>query len=120
MTGPFLLVATAVCFSVAGELLLKDGMNRVGVIAIATLGTVLPRMLQTWQLYAGFGSILIGATFWLAALSRVDLSWAYPLLAMGYILVLIFSAVFLREPISLIRWVGVGLIVLGVYLVTRS
>ena len=120
MTASFSQVLIAVCFSVTGELLLKRGMNKVGELAIATLGTALPKMLHTWELFAGFGSIAIGAVFWLAAISRADLSWAYPLLAIGYILVLAFSALFLREHVSLIRWIGVGFIVIGVYLITRS
>lgn len=120
MTTAFFLVLIAVCFSVTGELLLKQGMNRVGMITLASLGTVLPKMFQTWPLYAGLGSIMIGAAFWLTAISRVDLSWAYPLLAIGYILVLIFSALILREPVSLIRWIGALVIVIGVYLITRS
>ena len=110
----------AVCFSVAGELFLKHGMNQVGVLSLASLGTVLPRMLRVWSLYAGFGSIAVGAVFWLAAISRVDLSWAYPLLAIGYVLMLFFSALILREQVSLTRWIGAVVIVVGVYLITRS
>jgi len=120
MSSALTLVSVAVGFSVIGELLLKNGMNRVGVLSLSSIGTLLPKMLQTWQLYAGFGSILVGSVFWLAAISRADLSWAYPLLAMGYILVLLFSAIVLREHVSLTRWVGTIIIVLGVYLITRS
>lgn len=120
MTTAFLLVLTAVCFSVTGELLLKEGMNRVGILTLSTLGPALGRMLRTWPLYAGLGSVAIGAAFWLAALSRVDLSWAYPLLAIGYVLILLFSTLILREPVSVIRWIGAALIVVGVILVSRS
>jgi len=120
MTTAFLLVLIAVLFSVTGELFLKEGMTRVGVLSLATLGPTVGRMLRTWPLYAGLGSIACGALFWLAALSRVDLSWAYPLLSMGYILVLIFSWLFLGETVSYIRWIGAILVVIGVILVTRS
>lgn len=120
MTLPFFLVLIAVCFSVTGELFLKHGMNHVGILSLASFATVFPKMLRTWSLYAGLGSITIGAGFWLMAISRVDLSWAYPLLAMGYILVMFFSAIVLREPVLPIRWIGAVLIVIGVYLITRS
>jgi multidrug transporter EmrE-like cation transporter len=120
MTTAFMLVFIAVCFSVTGELLLKTGMNQVGVLSLNKFGALIPKMLRTWQLLAGLGAITIGAGFWLMAISRVDLSWAYPLLAMGYILILIFSAIFLREHVTLLRWIGAALIVLGVYLITRS
>ena len=119
-SNPIVLVMVAVCFSVTGELFLKEGMNRVGEFSLSSLLAVIPVLLRTWPLYVGFGSIAFGAVFWLSAISRVDLSLAYPLLASGYILVMIFSALFLNEQVSLIRWAGAVLIVLGVYLVSRS
>ena len=120
MSTALILVAIAVCFSVAGELLLKSGMNRVGILTLSSLGLMIPKMLRTWQLYGGLASITLGAAFWLAATSRVELSWAYPLLAMGYILMLLFSGIVLGEHISLLRWIGTIIIVLGVILVSRS
>ncbi|MBM3318326.1 MAG: EamA family transporter [Candidatus Eisenbacteria bacterium] len=120
MTTPLALVLVAVCFSVTGELFLKEGMARVGVVTLPALGQAAARMVRTWQLFAGLGSIGVGAAFWLAALSRVDLSWAYPLLAIGYVLILLFSALILREQVSAVRWLGAALIIIGVILVSRS
>lgn len=120
MKSALILVFTAVCFSVSGEVLLKRGMNKIGEISWPVAGDTITNMFQTWDLYGGFGLIGVGALFWLAALSRVDLSWAYPLLASGYVLILIVSALFLNEQVSLVRWSGAGLIIVGVYLVSRS
>jgi multidrug transporter EmrE-like cation transporter len=120
MSNPLILVIIAVCFSVSGEFLLKAGMDRVGVLSLSSLGTTLPRMLGCWHLWIGFGSIGIGAIFWLATLSRADLSWAYPLLAVGYILTLVFAPLILRESVPLVRWAGTLLIVVGIYLISRS
>ena len=120
MSNAFILVLVAVCFSVTGEILLKAGMDRAGIFSLAAIATMVPKMLRIWQLWAGFGSISIGAVFWLSAISRVDLSWAYPMLAMGYVLTLIFARTVLHEPVSLMRWIGSLVIVLGVYLVSRS
>ncbi len=120
MTQALILVFIAVCFSVAGELMLKAGMTQVGVLSLHNLAVTVPRMLRTSWLWLGLGSISVGAAFWLAVLSRVDLSWAYPMLAMGYILALIFAGLVLREHIPMIRWVGAVVIVVGVYLITRS
>jgi drug/metabolite transporter (DMT)-like permease len=120
MVTALILVFVAVCFSVTGELLLKQGMNLVGVLSLSTLSVTVPKMLRTWHLYAGLGSIAVGAVFWLAAISRVNLSWAYPMLAMGYVLVLVFSRLILHEHVSVVRWGGTLLIVIGVYLISRS
>ncbi len=116
----FISVAIAVCFSVTGELLLKAGMNDVGVLSLHNFFSVVGRMMTHPKILIGFGSIGVGAVFWLAALSRADLSWAYPMLSLGYILVLLFSSIFLHESVGLTRWIGVLIIVVGVILVSRS
>jgi drug/metabolite transporter (DMT)-like permease len=65
-----------------------------------------------------FGLLLYGisAIIWLLVLSRVDLSLAYPMLAIGYIFVLLVSLFFLGEKVTLMRWLGTVLIVGGVVL----
>lgn len=120
MSKPLVLVMIAVCFSVVGEFMLKTGMDRAGVLSFSSVGTVVPKMLRTWPLYGGFLSIGVGAVFWLAAISRADLSWAYPLLAMGYIITLVMAPMILAEQVPSIRWIGTILIVMGVYLISRS
>lgn len=120
MLKPFLLVVIAICFSVSGELLLKSGMNQIGIVTLAGLWTTLGKIVTHPRILAGFGLFGIGAVFWLAALSRVNLSWAYPMLSLGYILVLLFSMLVLKETIAPLRWAGVALICAGVVLVFRS
>jgi drug/metabolite transporter (DMT)-like permease len=53
-------------------------------------------------------------------LSRVPLSYAYPLLALNYVLVVAISAWFLGESVSAQRWVGVGVIMLGFLIAATS
>jgi len=63
---------------------------------------------------------LISTIFWLAALSRVDLSYAYPMISIGYVLVLVLSWAIFNERLAFIRIAGVILICFGVLLVSRS
>ena len=114
------LLLIAILFTVTGELFLKHGMNRVGVIQLSNFLPIMGRILRTPAVLVGFGSIGVGAVFWLAVISRVDLSYAYPMLAIGYVLVLLFSSIFLKEDISLLRWSGALVICVGVYLISRS
>lgn len=116
----FLLVLGAICFTVTGELFLKSGMNRVGPVSLGDLVSAATRVAHTSQIWAGFAFIGAGALLWLSALSRAQPSWAYPLLSLGYVLVLIFSRVILSEPVSWSRWLGTLVIITGVYLVFRS
>jgi multidrug transporter EmrE-like cation transporter len=117
---PFLIVFVAVCFSVTGELFLKHGMSQIGPFGLSDLLPKLRQILTHPSILVGFTSIGVGAVFWLAALARVDLSWAYPILAMGYILAMILSGLFLHEAISPVRWLGAVIIIVGVILVSRS
>lgn len=116
----FLLVVIAILFSVSGELLLKAGMNDLGVLTFQNLGAMLRRMIQHPKIIGGFAGFGTGAIFWLAAISRVNLSWAYPMLSLGYVLVLLFSSLILKEHVGMARWMGAVVIVLGVYLISRS
>lgn len=114
------LVIISVLMAVVGQLLMKQGMNAVGRIGV---GNLLAKLSQTaFNLWVIGGLILyaLSAVLWIIILSRRDLSYVYPLVAIGYFFVLFFSAVFFKEQVSLIRWLGVGVICLGIILVTRS
>jgi drug/metabolite transporter (DMT)-like permease len=111
----FGLLLIAIVLSTLGEVLLKAGVNRIEKITLEP-ATILRAFLQ-WQVLAGFVLLFGGSLFWLAVLSRVHLSIAYPLLAIGYILTTIWALVFLKEPVPLSRWVGIGAICSGIVLV---
>ena len=69
---------------------------------------------------AGVGAYAASSIFWLVLLSRVELSYAYPALSMGYVLITLVSVFFLGEQVSALRWAGVLVISLGVFLISRS
>jgi multidrug transporter EmrE-like cation transporter len=62
----------------------------------------------------------VSSVFWLVILSRIDLSYAYPMVSIGYIAVVLFSYFVFKENVSLIRWIGVITICAGVFLISRS
>ncbi len=116
----FLLVG--ITLSVIGELLLKHGMNRFGVLDLspATLVPTLFRVFTQPLILLGFIFVFGASIFWLAVLSRVDLSFAYPLLALGYVVTALLSRFLFDEAISPTRWAGIAVICLGVVLVSRT
>jgi uncharacterized membrane protein len=120
MQQPFLLILVSVCFAVTGELLLKAGMNDVGELSSSNLGAGLVRCLTNARVMGGFASLGFGSIIWLVVLSKVNLSWAYPMLSIGYILVLIFSDLFLNEHVTAVRWLGTLVVCTGVFLIFRS
>lgn len=117
------LVLISVLISVIGQILLKKGMLQVGKFEFAGLANILPQFLKAFSnpwVLAGFLFYFLSSLFWIIALSKVDLSVAYPLLSCGYILVLLASWLFFKEPVTAIRWLGVLVIMAGVTLISRT
>ena len=57
---------------------------------------------------------------WVTVLSRVDLSVAVPVTSLSYVLIPVVSIVFFAERISIMRWMGIGIIVAGIVMVSLS
>ncbi len=122
MLTPLILLAIAVGFTVTGELLLKHGVNQLGVLSLEPSDFIplFLRVFTTPVIVAGFTLIFTGSLFWLAVISRVPLSYAYPLLSSSYVVVVVASWLFLGEQITLQRMAGVLIICTGVIVVFRS
>src|SRR3954469_15607963 len=120
--GTFALLMVAMCLTVTGELLLKSGMNRHGELNVS-LSTLVPTAVKLFTspfVVGGFVFVFSGALFWLAVLSRWPLSLAYPLLSISYIIGIIASVLILKEKVNWVQLLGVVVIILGVYLVSRE
>lgn len=106
----------------AGQILLKHGMSRMGeVTLIANQMPIILWRLATNPFVVGGLTLYAGGTiFWLAALSRVDLSFAYPFASLSYIIMLLASWQLFNEPITLMRLAGTLTIGFGVFLISRS
>ncbi|HVL56924.1 MAG TPA: hypothetical protein VM491_10490 [Burkholderiaceae bacterium] len=112
------LLVCAILLSTTGELFLKKGMTSIGGIEFTVAG--LFRTFTNWQVLLGFSLFFAGALVWLKVLSIADLSWAYPMLALGYPLVVFSSFLFLGEPVTVQRVLGSALILAGVYVMFHS
>lgn len=117
----FGLVLTGVLLNAVAQLLLKAGTNALGVItpsaanALSLIGSIATNP----HFIGGFACYGISVLVWILALSRVPVSIAYPMLSIGYV-VNAFAAWFLfGELLSSGRWLGMGFIIVGVYLLAR-
>lgn len=79
-----------------------------------TDGSLLPTLI------VGLGAYAISTAVYFYVLSRVHLSWAYGLNGISYVLAVILAATVLMENVSIMRWAGVAVIVLGVVVVSLS
>ena len=118
----FSLVLTGVLLNAAAQLLLKAGTTRVGHFEFS-VDNILP---VGWQLasqphiLAGLGCYVVSVVVWIMALSRVPVSIAYPMLSIGYV-VNAFAAWWLfGESLAAQKLIGIGFIVVGVWLVARA
>ena len=113
------LLLPAIFTSTTGELLLKHGINQVGRFEFNAHGlrTALPRIILNPFIVLGFIGFGGGAVFWLAVLSRVPLSIAYPTLALSYLIVVVEAWWLLKERVTWQRMLGVAIIVGGVIII---
>jgi len=106
---------------VIGQVFIKKGLTSLGSLDFSTaLIRSFMKIFFSPFVILGISLYFLGVFFWLYALSKVDLSFAYPFVSVSYVLVVLLSWFMLGENISLLRWVGVVLICSGVFLISRS
>jgi len=116
----YLILFISILLAIIGQLLMKQGMNQFGTFPVTQLlQKVVPMFLNPW-VFAGFASFGLSSVFWLVVLSRLNLSLAYPMVSLAYVVVAFASLIFFKEPVGFIRWVGIAVIVFGVFLISRS
>lgn len=118
----FALILTGVLLNAAAQLFLKAGTNAIGHFEFS-LENVLPIGMkiafQPW-IVAGLGCYVISVVVWILALSRVQVSVAYPMLSIGYVVNAAIAYWWFGEAVTPMRLVGIGVIILGVFIVARS
>lgn len=117
----FLMIVLCVFLGSAGQLSLKHGMGAVGRFGGDTqLLAAFGRAFSNPFVVVGFLCYGLSSLIWMVILSRVPLSWAYPMISMGYVIVVVLSRVLLKEDVSAVRFAGTLVICAGVVLVSRS
>lgn len=116
------LIFTGVFLNAVAQLLLKAGTNAVGHFHF-TAENVIPvgwQMATQPYILSGMVCYAVSLVVWIMALSRVEVSIAYPMLSVGYVLNAIAAWYFFGEAVSITRLIGIGVIIIGVYIVARS
>ena len=116
------LLAVNILLNVVGQLAMKRGMTAVGVVTLQLdrFASTMGQALSNGYVLTGIAAYALSAVLWLVLLSRLPLSYVYPAISLGYVVVVLISWLVLRESIPLLRWLGVLVICIGVYLVGRS
>ena len=118
----FSLVLAGVLLNAAAQLLLKAGTNSIGAFGF-TADNVVPvgmKVASNPFIAGGLACYAISVVVWIMALSRVEVSLAYPMLSIGYVINAVAAWYLFGEALTAQRMVGIGTIVVGVFLVARS
>ena len=118
----FAFLMTGVLLNAAAQLLLKAGTNALGVITLTRddWPAMLGRMATQPHFVGGVAIYVASLVVWIIGLSRVPVSVAYPMLSLGYVINAFAAQLLFGETVTVTRWLGIGFIVLGVWLVARS
>jgi drug/metabolite transporter (DMT)-like permease len=121
MKGPvdvtaLFLLAASIGLAVAGQMLMKWGMSAGKVSEIGQLVRALARV----PVWSGILCFAASALLWLVVLSRLDLSYVYPMVAVAQVAIMFLSWLVLKEHLPVLRIAGMAVICIGVLCVALS
>ena len=116
------LVSVNILFNVLGQLLLKTGMNRLGNFQLS-LNALIPVFIRAFlnpYILLGLGCYVTGFLIWLIVLAKAEVSYAYPLIRVGYVLTAVMGWWLLGENVTWVRISGILITCLGVFIISQS
>lgn len=119
--GYFYILGT-IFFTVYGQIVLKWRINGVGSLPehINDKIIFLIKLLFDPWIFSGFFAAFIASFFWMATMTKFDISYAYPFMSSAFVLVFIFSVILFQEPVTWSKIIGLVLIVTGIIVTSRS
>lgn len=118
----YMYIFGTILFTVYGQLILKWRIATYGALPELFFDKLifLVKLLFDPYIFSGFASAFIASFFWMATMTKFELSFAYPFMALNFVLVLFLSTWLLNEPITFQRILGIGLIVFGTVIAARG
>jgi multidrug transporter EmrE-like cation transporter len=118
----FALILFGVLLNAGAQLMLKAGMLQIGHFEFS-MANALPigmKVMVNPPIITGLSMYVMSVVVWLLVLSRVQVSFAYPMLSIGYVVNAVAAYYLFGEPLTSIRMLGIFIIIAGVYLVAQS
>ena len=117
------LVVICIFLGAFGQISMKTGMNQLdkvnSISDLISLKMVIS-VLSNFYVVLGLSFYFIGAFLWLAAMSSLNISFMYPLLSLAYLITAIFAYFYMGETITILRWTGIALVIVGCFLIARN
>jgi len=118
----YLYIFGTILFTVYGQLVLKWRIQDYGGLPDSFGGKTLflARLFLDGYIISGFFAAFIASLFWMAAMTKFDVSFAYPFMSAAFVLVLLLSNIFFNEPVTWYKLLGVVLICSGIVVTSQS
>ena len=119
----YLYILGTIIFTVYGQLILKWRIPFYGSLPVSFFDKILFlfKLLLDPFIFSGFAAAFIASFFWMAAVTnKIELSRAYPMTAIGLVLVFVFSIIFFKEALTVYKVIGMFLIISGVLFISKS
>jgi len=116
------LILFGVLLNACAQIVLKQGMRVIGTFSFS-VDNFFPVLIKAGMnpfIISGLACYVLSVFIWLMVLSRVEVTFAYPLLSVGYVVTAFAGYLFFGENMNYVRWAGVIIICFGVYLITRT
>jgi multidrug transporter EmrE-like cation transporter len=116
------LILTGVLLNAIAQILLKKGMLSIGYFEFhfENFFPIIKKITNNLYILSGLTSYVISVMIWLLVLARVEVSYAYPFLSVGYVVVTVMGYFIFQENLSWMRGIGIAVIIVGVLLLSRS
>lgn len=118
----FALIFAGVMLNAAAQILLKAGTNAIGHFEFSA-ANILPigwKLATEWHIIVALSCYVISVLVWILALSRVQVSIAYPMISLGYVVGAVAAWWLFDEALNPAKLVGIGVIILGVVIISRA
>lgn len=118
----YLYILATIGFTVYGQLILKWRIASFGPLPTDTVEKMrfLLSLLFDPAIFSGFAAAFLASLAWMAAMTKFDLSHAYPFMSLNFVIVLLLSGWLLNEPVTLQKVLGITLIILGTVVAARG
>ncbi|WP_082233171.1 EamA family transporter [Halobacillus massiliensis] len=112
----YLYIFGTIFFTVYGQLILKWKIDQYGGLPAqwTDKAIFLVQLLLNPFILSGFLSAFVASIFWMAAMTKFDISYAYPFMSLSFVLVFVLSVFLFGEPMTLKKVMGISLIVAGI------
>jgi multidrug transporter EmrE-like cation transporter len=122
--GDLALILTSIVLGSIGQVVLKIGANKLENISqvafsIESILKIVWEIFSTPVIIVGLVFFALSFLLWVVVLTKMQLSYAYPMVSLGYIVVSILSYLIFKESFTLNKILGIGIIIIGIFIINR-